>query len=75
MRATVVFESTPAEGAPMPGIKWQRNLCDARNTLVLSDASVFDMPSVGAVFRQRIVKHINIGCDKARQANTESIDN
>ena len=51
----------------MLGIKWQRNRCDARNTLVLSDASVFDMPSVGAVFRQRIVKHIKIGCDKTRQ--------
>ena len=34
---------------------------------MLSDASVFDMPSVGAVFRQRIVKHIKIGCDKTRQ--------
>ena len=51
----------------MHGNKWQRNQCDARNTLVLSDASVSDMPSVGAVFRQRIVKHINFGCDKTRQ--------
>ena len=60
VHGTIIFRSTSAEGAPMLGNKWQRNRCDARNTLVISDVSVRNMPCVGAVFRQRIVKHIKI---------------
>ena len=62
MRATVVLLGDSAEGAPMLGGKWQRKRCDARQTLVRSD-----MPTVGPVFHQQLVKHIKIGYDKTRQ--------